>query len=213
MVFKIIHIKLITLAGFILITSSCQQHVISDKKQYFNYLSDPINGLVKEKSTGNIKIKVKYLTSDYLAFNTVNASAETSYKTKDSVKKMYDNSITFLLNIGPADNESFDITRLGVDSYEDFAKRIEDMAFGASEWMSLTSNNVEYKPVITKLESVNAIENSRNFIVVFNSEKNTKQDLRNHDLCFTYADEIFHSGINKFIFKTSDLNRLPEFNF
>jgi hypothetical protein len=206
-------INFILLGVFLLVSYSCQQRVITDKKEYFNYLSDPKNGLIKEKETSDIKIKVKYLSSDFLAFNQLRESKKVSTDLKDSIRKTFDNSITFILNIGPSDELYGDITRLGLENYKEFAERIEEMAFNAGEWIRLTVNEKEYRPVLTKLESINAIENSRNFIVVFSSEKNTKKDLRNYDLCFTYTDDLFHTGTNKFIFRTEDIEKVPSFNF
>lgn len=192
---------------------SCQPKSITDAPAYFKYLADKSHGLAKEKTIAGITFKVKYLPADYMAYNVVKETSGLSQTKKDSIKKTYDNSITFILNIGPAENESFDIMKLGINNYAEFAGRVEQMAFEAQDWMSIRSNGMEVKPVIARLENINSLEKSRTFIVVFNSEKNTEKDLRNTDMCFTYNDELFNTGTNKFIFKASDIKALPEFKF
>jgi hypothetical protein len=200
-------------ALLVLIDCACKTKVITDPHAYLQYMTDPEHGLAKEKTVAGLKFKVKYLPADYLAYNIIKEMTGLTAHQKDSVVKLYDNSVTFLMNIGPADNESFDVTRLGINDYNEFAERIEQMAFRAQDWMSIKAGNEEYRPGIARMENINALENSRNFIVVFGSEKNTAKDLRKTDLCFTYTDELFNTGTNKFIFKTADMQALPEFKF
>jgi hypothetical protein len=199
---------LITLLCF----AACTPSIIKEPKSYMEYLADPSNGLVKERTVAGIKYKVKYLPSEYLVYKTL-GSVKFSKAQRDSVLKQYDNSVSFLLNIGPAENESFDITRVGVADYEEFMERIERMSFESQEWITVRSNNKEYKPGIARMENINALEKSRNIIVVFSTEKNTGNDIRKDDMCFTYNDELFNTGTNKFIFKKSDIEKLPEFEF
>lgn len=193
----------------VMLLMSCKHAEINDPAKYLNYLADPENGLVREKTIGSIKFKVKYLPPAYLAYNVLKDNTLASREIKDSLINSYKGSLTFLLNIGPAKGENFDITRLGVSSYQDFAERIETMAFEAQEWMQITVNGVKHKPTIARLENINAPENSRNFVVVFEALKAEEKD----DLCFIYNDELFNTGTNKFIFKTDDIQNLPVFRF
>jgi hypothetical protein len=192
---------------------SCKKTEISDIKEYLNYLADPENGLVKEKTVAGVKIKVKYLPEDYLVYNMVKEMSNVKQIYKDSIAKSYQNSVTFMVNIGPAENEEFDITRVDVSNYEEFAKRIEDMAFNAQDWISVEVNKKEYHPDIVRLENINALEKSRNFIVVFNSAKNSENDFRKQDMSLSYDDELFNTGVSKFLFKAEDIKNLPIFKF
>jgi hypothetical protein len=199
--------------AFLLILCGCGTNTVSDKKEYLSYLANPENGLIKEKNVAGIKYKLKYLPEDYQVFNTMKVSEKLNERQIDSVRKAYANSVTFLLNIGPDENENFDITRVGISTYEEFADRIEQMAFGAQEWISIKIKDKEYHPDIVKLENINALEKSRNFIVVFSSEKNSEKDLRKNDMCFQYSDEMFDTGVNKFVFRAEDIGSIPEFKF
>jgi len=195
------------------IFATCKPSKITDAKEFMIYLSDNKNGLVKDKKIGGIKYKLKYLPEEYLAYNSINAQNNFNPKQKDSIIKLFNNSVTFVLNIGPADGENFDITQLGVNNYEEFAQRIEQMAFNATDWINLIVEETKYKPSIVRMENINALERSRNFIVVFSSEKNSDKDLRKKDMCFIYDDELFNTGTNKFIFDAKDINNIPQFIF
>jgi len=202
-----------TFLVFMICFLSCKKTEILDIKEYLNYLADPENGLVKEKTVAGVKIKVKYLPEDYLVYNIVKEMSNVEQTYKDSIAKSFQNSVTFMLNIGPAENEEFDITRVDVSNYEEFAKRIENMAFNAQDWITVCVNKKEYHPDIVRLENINALEKSRNFIVVFNSTKNTENDFRKQDMILSYDDELFDTGVSKFLFKAEDIIDLPAFKF
>lgn len=175
-------------------------------KAYLKYLADEKNGLVKEKSVNGLKLKVKYLPADYLVYNTIKESDKViSEKDIDSVKKLYNNSLTFVLNLGPGEGETFSITKVGVENYEQFAQRIETMSFNMKEFVTLEINGEQYKPELTQMETINTLEPSKNIIVVFNSN----QIKNSEELVFTYNDELFYTGVNKFKFKIKDFKNVP----
>lgn len=196
----------------VILCIGCNPKYMEDPKSYIAFLNDPKNGLVKEKTIAGIKFKLRYIPTGLTAYNQLK-NLQASEMIKDSIKKSYDNSLTFILNIGPADDEKFDITRVDISNYRQFADRIEQLSFQTQEYISLSCGDSLYKPSITKIENINAPENGRNFIVVFDSEKNTAKDLRKHDLCFIYKDEMFSTGVNKFMFTASDINAVPELKF
>jgi hypothetical protein len=109
--------------------------------------------------------------------------------------------------------EDFDITRVGVANYQEFAERIEEMAFNAGDWIKLSAGNKEYRPSIVRLENINSPERSRNFIVVFEKLPGGNNVLSQQDLSLVYEDEMFNAGTNKFVFKAKDINNLPGFIF
>ncbi|PBQ30228.1 hypothetical protein CNR22_00125 [Sphingobacteriaceae bacterium] len=192
--------------------SSCKS-VIKDPKLYYSYLENPANGLVKEKTVAGIKLKVKYLPLDYLAFNSLDKKKFLTQAAKDSVMKAFDNSLTFILNIGPSQNESFDVTRVGIDNYGEFAERVERMSFQAQEWITIKIGEKIFRPVLARMENLNALEKSRNFIIVFNSKEIMEEEGVNDQMCFIYNDELFDIGTNKFVFQMNDIKTTPELKF
>ncbi|MDI9341685.1 MAG: hypothetical protein QM534_14030 [Sediminibacterium sp.] len=191
----------------------CGIKTIEDMSAYRKYIFNPEHGLVQTREVSGLVYKVNYLPGAYLAYNTCEGLSGLSGRGKDSIVSSYGQSLTFLLNIGPAKNEDVDITRLGVANYEEFANRLEQMAFKAGDWITLRVGEKEYRPAIVRMENINAQERSRNFMVVFESSEAFKKDLDLGDWTFIYNDALFETGINKFLFRKKDIDALPEFIF
>lgn len=187
---------------------ACKPSVL-DYKSYMAYLANKDNGLTKENAAAGIKLKVKYLPLDYQVYNAIKSLDAGSKETESSIRKSYENSLTFLFTLGPDDDESFSITRLGVKNYEEFAQRIETMSFGMKEFITLRVKDKEYKPDLAQMESINSLEQSKSIIVVFNAVDSTGAKIMNDDLTFVYSDEIFNTGISRFDFKLADIKGLP----
>lgn len=199
------HIAILCLA--LTVNSSCSRSkTFTTVKELTQYINVADNGLMKEKAVGGIKFKLKYLPTDYLVYSQLELAQSHSKPLIDSLQKRYQNSVTFLLSIGPADDESFDITKYGISNYEEFAKQLEQLCFGAQEWISVKDDQgKEYKPGIVHMENINALEKHRNVMIVFD----TTECLKNN-FSFIFSDELFHTGINKFYFKASDINGVPK---
>jgi len=191
----------------------CKPGVISDAREYYAYLANPQNGLVKEKSVAGVQYRLKYLPEDYLAFNLTGKTGTISRSRRDSLANRFEHSLTFLLNIGPAKGEHFDVTRLDVSDYGAFIDRIETLCFHMRESIRLNINGKDQLPVITQMENINAQEPGRNFVIVFNTRERLHAEKGDEQLCFIYQDQIFNTGINKFTFNMQDLSKVPAFTF
>ena len=174
-------------------------------------MADPENGITKEKVTHGIKLKVKYLPVNYLVYNAVKSNDGAISKVElEKIKRSYANSLTFMLTLGPDDNEAFSITNVGIENYEQFAQRIETMSFNMKEYLALYVNSKKYVPELVQMETINTLEPSKNLIVVFNNLDEKGNDITSNDMTFVFNDELFYTGINKFVFKAKDLKTLPE---
>lgn len=193
----------------VLFIASCNS-AIDNFPDYMKYLADKENGLVKEKSTNGVSIKVKYLPVDYLAYKEFKNESGLSI---DSIKKTYENSLTFMMTIGPDKEKSFDITKVGVSSYKEFALRIEEMNFWMKDYVTLTAGGIEYSADLAQMESTYGLEKDRKILFVFQNKDEQGNTLLTDDLTFTYKDEIFFTGINKFKFNIKDINSIPELTF
>lgn len=191
----------------IAVNSSCSRNrTFTDVNELTKYINVPENGLLKEKTVGGIKFKLKYLPTDYLIYSQLDQKQSHRRPLIDSLGKRYENSVTFLLTIGPADDESFDITKYGIANYEEFAKQLEQLCFQAQDWITIRDDSgKEYTPGIVHLENINALEKHRNVVVVFNT-----RDYLKTNFSFIFSDELFNTGINKFYFKASDINGIPK---
>lgn len=176
----------------------------NDVTELTKYINNTDNGLFKEKTIGVVNYKLKYLPTEYLVHKQLNANSKSSLI--DSLNKEYKNSITFLLSIGPSDDQSFDITKYGVSNYQEFAALIEKMCFRANELIYIQDQSgKEHKPAIVQMENINALEKHRNLMVVFHNESYFADDFS-----FVFNDELFSTGINKFLFRSKDVNDVPK---
>ena len=176
------------------------------------YLSEKENGLVKEKSVNGVNIKVKFLPIDYLVYKEFRSDTINGLSV-DSIKKSYQNSITFMMTLGPDKENNFDITKVGVANYEEFAQRIEELNFWMKENVTLTVGDKVVNTELAQMESTYGLEKDRKIIFVFQNKDEKGQSILTEDITFTYKDEIFYTGINKFKFRIDDINSLPEFKF
>ncbi len=186
---------------------SCNRtNTFASFEQLTKYISIPENGLAKEKTVGDITFKLKYLPPDYLIYNQLDLTQTVNRQMIDSLGKRYKSSVTFLLSIGPDERGNFDITKYGINNYEQFAKQLEQLCFSTRDWIIIRDDKGnEFKPSIVHMENINALEKYRNVIVVFDTGNYLADNFS-----FIFSDELFNTGINKFYFKASDINGIPK---
>jgi hypothetical protein len=189
--------------------TSCRKSSL-DYTSYMNYLADKKNGLVKENAVNGVKVRVKYLPEAYLVYNAVKSSIEAKDTNQTEIANSYANSLTFMLTIGPDEGQQFNITRLNINSYEEFAERIQVMSFEMGSYLKLKIKEKEYSPELVQLETINGPERSKNFIVVFKALDESGKKMMTDDLYFVYEDELFYTGTSKFKFRLSDIESLPQ---
>lgn len=203
--------KILALLIVALFIGACNRP-IDNFSDYMKYLAKKENGLVKEKAANGVSIKVKYLPIDYLVYKEFTNDADTSLSV-DKIRKSYQNSLTFMMTLGPDKEKNFDITKVGVANYEEFALRIEEMNFWIKDYVTLTVGDKEITADLAQMESTYGLEKDRKIIFVFQNKDEQGKTILTDDITFSYKDEIFYTGINKFKFKIDDINSLPEFKF
>jgi hypothetical protein len=201
--------KIMGLFMAILLMGSCNGP-ITNFSDYMKYLADTENGLVKEKTANGVSLKMKYLPIDYLAYKEYENDRHLSI---EDLKKSYENSLTFMMTIGPDKGKNFDITKVDVSSYEEFALRIEEMNFLMKDYLTLTVGDKEIYADLAQMESTYGLEKDRKIVLVFQHKDEQGKSILTGDLTVTYKDEIFYTGINKFKFSMADINAIPEFTF
>ncbi len=171
---------------------------------YLKYLADPDKGLVREKVVGDVCLRVKYMPPVLLAYNELRHAPQWNQEDLEDLKQDYAAAHTFVLTIGPAEEANFDVARAGVSNYQEYAERIMELNFGLKEKVWLLSGEERLAPALMQLEENYGLSRSRNIIFTFPAE-NTAGDLR-----FQFADEIFYTGINTFLFKHNNILQTPE---
>lgn len=191
-----------------LILSGCSKG-FSNEKDLYSWMNNKKNGLVKVKEINGIKLTVKYLPSQYLAYKELkNTGAK--HQNIDSLNKWYENTHSFILNIGLIEEAAadVDIMKLGVSNYEEYREKFMTMNFDMGQYISLKINNKEFSPVLANLENVYGLAGDRNINLVF-----PKDDLPAEEIDLIFNDEIFNTGITHFTFKPKDAESLPPLKF
>lgn len=193
----------------------CCSNSISDYEEYMRYVSDEDNGLVKHKAIAGIQMSVKYLPVDYSVYRELKELDEKpNEKQKKKLRDSYKNSALFMLTLGPDTNETFDITKVGVSNYGEFAERMEIMNFNMASFIQLEVNKKIYTPQLAQMENTYGLEKKRNILVVFSTPENTEnQFMTKQDVKFIFNDGLFNTGVNKFLFQHQDFENLPKFVF
>ena len=199
----------------LLLFVSCGQNEINSYEDYLLWLNDEGNGMLMKKEAGGITIKLKQLPSNYLAYQDLINNKNIKKELADSVIKSYDKSLTFLLTIGvDGVSKQGDIMYQGVKDYEAYKRQLMELNFGIENNILLTIAGETYRPVLSHLENVYGLTDSRNITLVFiPASKEDALFYTTNEIQFTYDDELFDTGINHFTFSREDINNTPLFNF
>lgn len=196
----------------IVVLLGCQES-FNNEQEMFSYLNNPENGLVKEKNINGIKLKVKLLPTDFLTYKELRKEQAYTKEIKQQKFDSYDSTYVFVLNIGPSDEQDFSIQHLGITNYQEYKQRVLDMNFEITEFVKVKANNKEYMPVLSNMENVYGLSKSRNIYLVFAPDDINDDLLTSEKLDFVFNDEIFHTGINHFVFNRKDILKIPKIEF
>ncbi len=189
---------------------SCNKKEVSTVGAYSKWINDPANGLTLTRKIHGLKISVKYLPADYLEYKEMQDNSGENQL--DSLKKEYENSLTFLMTIGPDEEKGNknDIMFDGIKNYKEYSERLLSLNFEIEKNVLLKTDNVALKPVLSALENTYGLSKSRNIVFAFAPTQNEKQEIENSNtIDFIYSDELFELGLMHFNFNTSDFKNLP----
>lgn len=187
--------------------AGCSPDTIGDPAAYLRYLADQENGLVRQKAVGGFNIRMKYLPPDYMAYRELSGGLDRQGQSIDSLAGRYQTSATFLLTITPEDTGAPEIARLGVSNYEEFSRRILDLNFHLREQLWLENEGRKVPAVLTEFERNYGLDRSGNIIIVFNSPPPEREAVS--DWVVVWNDELFHTGLHRFLFKQADIRKMP----
>lgn len=209
---RIVYIGLgLSLCISALILASGPTTEVHSFREYVEYLSDPDNGLVKERFVNGLKLRVKYLPPDYMAYQELSKDNGWTREAHDSLRSYYAECFNVVLSIGPDDETATgDIMMAGVRSYEDYANNVYDMNFSMERFISLKADSREYKPVLSTLENVYGLQQHRNIVLAFVDNHRGEDLRRSETLDVVFRDELFRTGINHFVFLQSDVQSVPQ---
>lgn len=168
------------------------------------------SGLNQEREVNGVKVKIKYLPSNYLAYQEAVKLENLSVKSYDSLLNYYNNTYTFVMSIGPSsDLERGDIMVEGVRDMKEYSERFLNMNFNIENKVNLQDEEEINMPILSHMENIYGLEKSRNILFVFNKNKKSPLD---GQLNFIYEDELFGMGTLHFGFDKNELNKISSYN-
>jgi len=192
---------------------ACSKSEVS-LQDYYEWQEDESNGVHKTKTVGEIAFDMKLLSPDYLTYLELKGEkGAVTPQLKDSIMKFYENNLTFVLTIGPAEESHFDITSVGIKNYEEYAERMKQLNFGLTELLELRAGGKKWKPVIVEMENIYGLEFHRKFNIVFSPEEKADELVKLDKFTVMFDDEIFGTGTSSFGFLKSSLDKTPAIKF
>lgn len=194
-----------------LILFSCNKTELTPT-EFFAWQHDESNGLHKIQRIGDLEFDIKFMPSEYLVYMELKDQKNVSKKYRDSIQKYYENNLTFLLTIGPAEDvkDKFDITSVGVANYEEFAERAQILNFELKSMIDLKSGSKSWNPVICEMENVYGMTFHRKFNIVFAPKEKLNEFKTLNNFRISFDDEIFNSGRTTFSFDNTILQKTPK---
>ena len=197
--------------------SACrQEHRLQTEEDFYAWINEPENGLMQERYINNIHLEIKYLPNELLILQEWQQHNRDTILL-DSLKEQYQHAKTFVLTIGPDERDgkkAEDILFKGIGTYEEYREKLLSLSFGIEAFVSLKVDDIELKPVLSHLENVYGLVNSRKINIVFVPQSAEQESLLNSkDLDFTFNDEFFRTGIHHFIFRQDAINKIPKIKF
>jgi hypothetical protein len=187
----------------------------NNMSQFLQWVNDPDNELLIEKSINGFKLRMKYLPPEYLVIQEMSNETNYSQTELDSIYGYYSKSRTFILSIShPADKGADpDILFSSSRNYSEYAGKYMALSFGLQSYIKIVSQNKTYQPVLTAMEQTTSITGGRTFYLVFADVEQTDELLNEEILDIVFDDEIFNTGISHFRFTKEDMDNIPDFKF
>lgn len=180
--------------------------------EYLAWLGDQDNGVSQTVSANGVHIRVTYLPPEYMAYREMSSRDAVLPTTKDSLLAMYEHSRAFLFEFAPDTSKGKgDVLYKDVYTYGDYTTRVKTMNFSLGEYVVLESNGKKCQPAFSFFENSYSLDNRRKAVVLFTPSKGDAP--LSNDAAIVFYDEIFQTGIHRFSFEQSDMQRIPSFPF
>jgi len=187
---------------------SCTTPDSLDIREYYEWMNDPEHGLVRIREIGDVRLTVKYLPSDYLAWLYVQSEGRSDRTFRDSMNAVYRNSLGFLLTLSPVAPEGTgrDIMLSGVSSYQEYVSKFMVMNFRIPELVKLHADGYESSPVLANSENSYGLTTKRDVMLIF---PDNPKIWRSQSLTISFDDRIMETGISRFTFNCKQLQSIP----
>lgn len=201
--------KFIILFAILILTISCVQ---SDNRmgmpQFEAWIFEPENGLIVDKKTKMLTLRLQYLPSQYYDAKTFVNSFDTNNRDRVSSKE----NLIFLLTISSdAQTLSKNPFPFISESYAEYEEKIRYLQFQLQQEILLKlGDSAEYiKPIAVHFEHVPNAE-MHHATIIFERKFTNLYNLKNINI--TWFDKIFGSGVVSFKFDCKNIVRAEKIN-
>lgn len=184
---------------------SCSKKVV-DQKKMESYLSKPQNGLVQEEVKEKLKVVVQFRPSCLILKQHLKAINSTSQATIDSLSKIYNKNLYFILRMTYDDQELLSIY---ANDHKKFSEMVSRLSFEMDKYISLTTADKDTLQMVDFIyPRMYGMSGNTEIMLVFENK------LSNFDMLFFNIDEFgLNQGKMKFKFKYRDIKAVPQLTF
>lgn len=193
----------------IFLASCSQKYNFSGEEEISSFINDEKNGYHKRRELGDKIVHVKYIPNEFLAYRELKNLNQLESSRLDSLINAYDNSLTFLLSVGPKDNEGVDIQYDGVEDMQAFKDKTLDMNFNMEEYIVLKTDLLELEPTLVSMDNIYGMKKSRDFMVVFTpaNQQQSEELKKAKEIDLVLDGALFDLGISHYVFNTAEINK------
>ncbi len=205
------HLQTILFAFSIIFLSSCNK-TLKSELDYLKWLEDTSNGLVIQKEINGFHLKMKYLPTEWLAYQDYKQLKRIGATSrKQDLINLYDSSYVFLFTI--SNDQDKDIMYYKVQTIEDLKTNVLDMNFNLQDYIWISINGQEIFPTLLHMEGTSEIKNSKTFYIVFSNSQDTSDLFNISAIDIVFKDVFFNTGITHYKFQKDNLNEIPKIGF
>ena len=167
------------------------------------YITDPSNGLSKQKEIGNITMKINYRPDDFMIWQELEGDAPDTSKTKE-VFSRYEDYLYFTLQLSSGKKDALYGTSA---NQQDFNEKLQTLSFRMDQYVNLTTSNQDTIPVADfYYNRMFGMSNSADVLIIFNQEK-----VKGSEWISINTKEFgFKTGRQSFRFKTKAIDQSPK---
>ncbi len=205
----LVKLRLFALISIPFFLISCTEEKFDSPSQYYSFINDPDNDLIKNYSKNGFQITVKYFPFQLLVLDELkdNAGNDSNF---NSIYEKYSRSISFYFTIKPENRSQIsDIHMWNIHSEEDYNERQHLINFQLDNYFNLNVGDEKLLPKLFNIESHAGISKAISGTVVFVVENNSAI-FENSQLDLIFSDPVFNTGTSQFIFNKNDLDAVPD---
>lgn len=182
----------------------CGKKQVETLAEYRSWYGNPENGYVKEKTLGGLVFTVQYRPVELEMLNELNEGISYSQQQIDSLKKKYEGSNYFVMEVRVKDPEGAGegVLYRSEEFMNNFNQTVEKLSFGMGERFFLETKTDTIYSSVYHFERGFELGERQRFVIGFPDKK------IEGPITFVYNDDLFHVSILKFQFETDKLKKM-----